>query len=92
MTVVEGDKMAWKERWQVTGTSGHTYTVAKTDSGQFGCDCPAWKFQKKIDGKRRDCQHILQLRMKMLENTQEKKPSASVTSQENLIRKVKFED
>jgi hypothetical protein len=47
----------WIEKWTVVGTSGKKYTVARDADNKFGCDCPAWKFQK--GSQRRDCSHIL---------------------------------
>ena len=34
------------------------YTVAVDAEGNYGCTCPAWKFQKGAQGPRRDCKHI----------------------------------
>ena len=44
--------MNWVQRWDVVGSTGNHYTVAKSDKGEFGCSCPAWKFQRK------ECKHI----------------------------------
>jgi len=39
--------MAWIERFPVTGTNGDCYIVARSDTGDWGCSCPAWTFAKK---------------------------------------------
>lgn len=52
-------------RWQVTGTSGRTYTVSQHQDGHFGCDCAAWRFQRN---GRKDCQHILAKKMELMES------------------------
>ena len=52
----------WIDRWSVTGTSNKTYVVARDREGNFGCDCPAWKFKK---GTKVDCQHILRIRLEL---------------------------
>lgn len=49
----------WVNRYEVKGTSGKTYTVAVNRDGGWGCSCLAWTTQKKINGPRKDCQHIL---------------------------------
>jgi hypothetical protein len=57
----------WIEKWDVQGTSGKTYHVSRKQDGTFGCDCPAWIFQKKVNGERKDCQHILQQKFLLMQ-------------------------
>lgn len=47
--------MKWVKRWKEPSHSNPSkeYTVAITDQGEWGCDCPVWKF------KRKTCKHIL---------------------------------
>jgi len=42
----------WINRWKIDGSNGKVWTVAENDEGEFGCDCPIWKFQ------RLECHHI----------------------------------
>lgn len=44
--------MKWVKRWKVRGSGGKTYVVALSDTGEYGCDCPVWKF------RRERCKHI----------------------------------
>lgn len=88
-------KMAeqWVERFKVQGTSGKTYTVARNKEGEFGCDCPSWKFQKKVNGKRKDCQHILAKKMELMQKTGLKPsnlPNPKV-EEPTTIRSIEFE-
>ena len=56
----------WVKRWSVVGTSGKSHIVALDSNGDYGCDCMAWTTQPRerwVNGKRRDCQHILLKRM-----------------------------
>jgi hypothetical protein len=57
----------WKERWEVVGTSGKIYTVALKNDDTWGCNCPSWIFQKKENGPRKDCQHILHKKMELMQ-------------------------
>lgn len=50
----------WIRRWAVAGSDNRTYIVAQDREGNFGCDCPKWKFQK--NRPRIDCQHITRRR------------------------------
>ena len=52
----------WVERWDVTGTSGKPYVVARDLNNNFGCSCPAWRLHK---GNRTDCQHILRIKLEL---------------------------
>jgi|SRR5579871_5737401 len=58
-------KNPWVNHWEVIGTSGKPYIVSKRASGDWGCSCPAWKFQK--GGNRKDCSHILQKQMELMQ-------------------------
>lgn len=43
----------WLYHWQIeSSSSDKVWTVAADEDGQFGCDCPVWKF------KRQECKHI----------------------------------
>ena len=42
----------WVEKWEVDGSNGKTWVVAKDTDGNYGCSCPVWKF------KREECKHI----------------------------------
>lgn len=44
----------WVMRWSVPSSSDPTksYTVAKTETGEWGCSCPRWIFHRKV------CKHI----------------------------------
>ena len=44
--------MAWIKRWEIEGSKGNIYIVAKNEEGKYGCSCPAWKF------RRLECNHI----------------------------------
>ena len=43
--------MKWIKKWQVQG-SKNPWTVSLSDTGEYGCSCPVWKF------RRRQCHHI----------------------------------
>lgn len=60
-TMANANPNPWVNFTIVTGTSGKSYKVSQRADGSYGCECPAWKFQK---GNRRDCQHILQVRLR----------------------------
>jgi len=48
--------MTWIEKWEVDGSNGKTWTVALSDTGEWGCSCPVWKF------RRVECHHIQQIK------------------------------
>lgn len=52
----------WRERWAVDSDGlDNEYTVALDAHGNYGCSCPAWKFQrKKMQARNPDwqCKHI----------------------------------
>lgn len=50
--------MNWVQRIKVQGSQGDPYIVGVTDTGKWGCSCPAWRFKKSIDGERPPCKHI----------------------------------
>lgn len=41
----------WIEKHEVQGKHG-TYVVSKSDTGEWGCSCPVWKFHRE------ECKHI----------------------------------
>lgn len=49
----------WVEKWEIEGSNGHIWIVAKDREGNYGCSCPVWKF------KRRECHHILKVKNSM---------------------------
>ena len=52
--------MNWVRRIEARGSRGDLYTVAISDTGAWGCSCPAWRFKKKDHtGVRQDCKHIV---------------------------------
>lgn len=52
--------MNWVRRIEARGSQGDVYTVAISDTGAWGCSCPAWRFKKKDHtGLRPDCKHIV---------------------------------
>jgi hypothetical protein len=86
--------MAWVKKFTVVGTSGKKYTLAQDENGNFGCDCPAWKMQKKelwVKGRRRDCNHILQHKISLMQKggavIQDAEPVV-----EGVTRGIKFDD
>jgi hypothetical protein len=46
----------WVQKWEIQGSRGDIYTVARDADGNFGCSCPVWKF------KREECKHIRQVK------------------------------
>lgn len=48
-------------QWEVesSSTPGTYYTISQTHSGEWQCDCAAWKFTK---GHRKDCKHIKEVK------------------------------
>lgn len=50
----------WIERWYVPSSDGDkTYTVARDEEGNFGCDCPAYKYRRQV------CRHIQEIKGKV---------------------------
>lgn len=49
----------WINRWKIESdnTIGKYYTVAENDEGEFGCDCPIWKY------RRIECHHIREVKL-----------------------------
>ena len=75
--------MKWVERWYVRSftNADKEYTVARSEDGEFGCSCPAWKFQRH---RIRDgiCKHIRQIQTIILEERQPKSYPDNVTHDE----------
>jgi len=59
----------WINRWKIESdsTSGKYWTVAENDEGEFGCDCPVWKFQ------RHECHHIWLVKQGLKDGTLKRK-------------------
>ena len=59
----------WINRWKIESSSESDkyYTVAENDEGEFGCDCPIWKYQ------RRECDHIMMVREGLEDGTLERR-------------------
>jgi len=53
----------WLKRWKVPGSNGGEWTVAIDKDGNWGCSCPVWKFQRLPFAERKQCHHILQVKM-----------------------------
>jgi hypothetical protein len=50
----------WVRKWEVESESSEKiYVVAQNDMGEYGCSCPAWKFQRGENNK--PCKHILRI-------------------------------
>jgi len=58
-----GSSGHWKDLYKVSSNSrpGVSYVVARSDSGTWGCSCPAWTFHTP----RLDCKHITQVRRQL---------------------------
>lgn len=84
----------WIQRWEVVGTSNKKYVVARKSDGTFGCDCPSWKFQRKVNGVRRDCQHILSKKLELQVPIAASPSTKQIQEKENskIVRKIRFED
>jgi len=48
-------KKGWIERYEVIGSQGDLYIVARKADGSYGCSCPHWKFHK---APKPNCKHI----------------------------------
>jgi hypothetical protein len=70
--------MTWIRRWEVGGTN-HNWIVALSDTGEWGCSCPVWKF------RRVECHHIRNIK----DQYDYDKPSYTETEQQllNIIKK-----
>lgn len=52
----------WVKRWKVPNSNGDgTWTVAVDKDGNYGCSCPAWKFQGLPFAERVACHHIVEV-------------------------------
>ena len=52
----------WAKRWKVPKSDGDgSWTVAIDKEGNYGCSCPAWKFQKLPFAERIACHHIIEI-------------------------------
>ena len=40
-----------------SATETKEYTISQNERGEFGCDCPAWRFMRNPTGKR-TCKHV----------------------------------
>lgn len=46
----------WIRKWEVPSSSGKgVWVVSLSDTGEYGCACPVWKY------KREKCKHIIRL-------------------------------
>ena len=63
--------MKWIKKWQVKGTE-KVWTVSLSDTDEYGCSCPVWKF------RRQQCHHIEFVKsnpsLPTTEDVQQKKP------------------
>ncbi|MBA7655859.1 hypothetical protein ES703_63769 [subsurface metagenome] len=52
----------WVKRWKVPNSNGDGFwTVAMDKEGNYGCSCPAWKFQRLPFAERIACHHIIEI-------------------------------
>lgn len=52
----------WIKRWKVPKSNGDgSWTVAVDKDGNYGCSCPAWKFQRLPFAERVACHHIIEI-------------------------------
>jgi len=50
--------MKWVKRWKIKSENGNKYyVVALSDKDEWGCSCPAWKFN------RIECKHIIRVKL-----------------------------
>ena len=50
--------MKWIKKWKVKSeNSNNVYVVSLSDKGEWGCSCPAWKFN------RIECKHIIRVKL-----------------------------
>jgi hypothetical protein len=54
--------MIWIRKWEVESAtdSSRSYTVSQSDTGEFGCSCPAWIY------RRDECSHIRRVKNHLL--------------------------
>lgn len=57
-TTIQQEKRRWVKQWDCPSHSNPDkfYKVSQDNFGEFGCDCPVWKFH------RRECKHIKQVK------------------------------
>jgi hypothetical protein len=60
----------WVEKWDVVGSSGKPYVVSRAADNTFGCSCPAWKFQRSGGAPRKDCAHIANKKVELMQSGQ----------------------
>lgn len=93
----------WVERWDVVGTSGKPYVVAKNRNGTFGCTCQAWTMQPKerwiYDPTlhmlvRKDCQHILRKKMELMvtQGVMPRVKSTGIASEHTNTRQITLDE
>lgn len=57
----------WVKRWKVPKSKGDgEWTVAQDKDGNYGCNCPIWRFSRK------ECHHIKQIKANGANALQEK--------------------
>ena len=76
----------WVQRWQIPGSNGSTWTVARKRDGSFGCSCPAWKFAK---APKPDCHHILQVKANPSDQKEIRPPEVILAMVRGCIPKVR---
>lgn len=57
-TTIQQEKRRWVKQWDCPSHSNPDkyYKVSQDNFGEFGCDCPVWKFHRK------ECKHIQQVK------------------------------
>lgn len=66
----------WTKKWEVASSSSdRVYVVSSDDDGtEWGCSCPAWKFQRKT------CRHIKEIQEGLARPTARVRPATSLTA------------
>ena len=58
----------WLRKWNVEShSSNRIYVVSESESGEWGCSCPVWKF------RRLECKHIAEIKYDSNRNKKDNK-------------------
>lgn len=73
--------MKWIEKYEVPKSKGTgSWIVSKSDTGQWGCSCPVWKF------KREECKHIGAVKEGDFDNRNEPIPKIILANVEQVTK------
>ena len=73
--------MTWIEKYEVPKSKGDgNWIVSKSDTEQWGCSCPVWKF------KRQECKHIRAVKDGTFENKNERIPKILLANVEQVSK------